>query len=148
MKIKLEISDENYAFIANTLIEKGFEISDDAKFILREKGCYSSYICCRKNESSYHLPTSEILYIESMGHYITAHTKDGDYKCSDTLAQLEKSLNPSEFIRISKSVIISKKSVVGIRAALSQKFTVKISNGDKVDVTRSYYYGFKNFFGI
>lgn len=148
MKIKLEISDENYPLVAKTLLEKGIELSDEADFILFEKDRYSSYISCRDEDITCHISTVKVLYIESMGHDITVHTEDGDYKCGETLAQLERFLNPNEFIRISKSVIIARKSVVGIRAALSQKFTLTISNGDKVDVTRSYYYIFKNYFGI
>lgn len=148
MRIKLEISDENYARIAKQLLDKGFELSDEAEYILIEKNRYSSYISCRDEDAPCHIPTAKVLYIESMGHDITVHAEEKDYKCSDTLAQLEKFLNPNEFIRISKSVIVSRKNVVGIRAALSQKFTITISNGDKVDVTRSYYYMFKNYFGI
>lgn len=148
MKIQLEISDESYPRIAKILLEKGFELSDDAQFILFEKDRYSSFISCRNEDTSCHVLTASVMYIESMGHDIIVHADEGTFKCTYTLTQLEKMLDPSEFIRISKSVIISKKKVVGIRAALSQKFTVTMANSDKVDVTRSYYYIFKNFFGI
>ena len=148
MKIKLQVSDETLTELSHKLIEMGFELCDDADYILIERNRYSNYIACRNGEILCHIPTDEVLYIESMGHDITLHTANREYKCSDPLSQLEKFLNPNEFLRISKSVIISAKQVKGIRAALSQKFIVTLSNGDKVDVTRSYYYIFKNFFGI
>ena len=148
MKIKLEVSAESLNDISQKLIDMGFELSDDADYILVERNRYSSYISCKNQDISYHIPTDEVLYIESMGHDITLHTKDKIYKCSEPLAQLEKFLNPNEFVRISKSGIIAVNKVKGIRVALSQKFIVTLCNGDKVDVTRSYYYIFKNHFGI
>lgn len=76
------------------------------------------------------------------------HTSKETYKCSERLWQLEKSLNPAHFIRISNSVIIAREHIKGIKTALSQKFIVLLSNGTKVDVTRSYYYIFKSKLGI
>lgn len=148
LKIKLEVSRENFKEVEETLLKLGFELSDDAEYILIEKNRYSDYISCRNEDTSCHILTKDIIFIESMGHDITLHTKEKSYKCSENLTQLEKNLNPNEFIRISKSVIISKKEVKAIRAGLSQKFLVTMSNNAKVDVTRTYYYIFRNEFGI
>lgn len=148
LKIKLEVSESSYNEIKNKLLEIGFEISDDAEFILTERNHYSNYISCRNEDTNCHILTNDIIFIESMGHDISLHTKDKTYKCNETLTSLEKFLNPDEFLRISKSVIISKNKVKAIRAGLSQKFIVTLSNGLKVDVTRSYYHIFRNEFGI
>lgn len=148
LKIKLEISEQSYKQVEETLLKMGFELSNDAEYILIEKNRYSNYISCRNGDESCHIHTSDIIFIESMGHDITLHTKEKSYKCNETLTRLEKFLNPAEFIRISKSVIISKSNVKAIRAGLSQKFLVTLSNDVKVDVTRSYYHIFKNEFGI
>ena len=148
LKIKLEISEQSFKQVEDTLLKLGFELSDDAEYILIEKNRYSNYISCRSEDTSCHILTKDIIFIESMGHDITLHTKEKPYKCSENLTQLEKFLNPNEFIRISKSVIISKSKVKAIRAGLSQKFLVTMSNDAKVDVTRSYYHIFRNAFGI
>ena len=83
-----------------------------------------------------------------MGHDVFIHTNSEVYKSSDRLWQLEKSLSSDVFLRISNSVIINTKEVKGIKSALSQKFLVTLSDGSRVDVTRSYYYIFKSKFGI
>ena len=62
--------------------------------------------------------------------------------------QLETLLDPQEFLRVSKSVIISKKHIKRIRPSLSQKFILTLTDGTLVDVTRSYYNDFKRFFNI
>lgn len=148
LKIKLEVSNEKYKETERLLIEAGFELDDDAEFVLTQRGHYSDFLSGKKDEASCHIPVGEIVYIESMGHDIIIHTADAAYRCGERLWQLEKSLNPSEFLRISNSVFIAKKHIKRIKSALSQKFIVTLSDGSTVDVTRSYYYIFKNVFGI
>ncbi len=148
MKISLSVSEESYKDIEKKLLALGFIIDDDAPFVLTERNIYAEFVCARDEEVSCHIPVSQIVYIESMGHDILLHTKDKVYRCTDRLWQLEKVLSPEEFLRISNSVIIAKKQVRGIRSALSQKFILTLSDGNRVDVTRSYYYIFKSEFGI
>lgn len=148
LKIKLEVSEENYKLLEEKMIALGIEIDDEAEYVLMERNKYSDYISCRRGDESCHVSISEIIYIESMGHDIIVHTAKEDYRCSSRLWQLEKSLDPAYFIRISNSVIIARKKVKRIKAALSQKFVLSMEDGSNVDVTRSYYYIFKNEFGI
>lgn len=148
LNIQLAVSEERYDEIKSLLLSAGFTVEDDADFVLTEKNRYSEYICGRDEDASCHIPVRDVVYIESMGHDIIIHTEDRNYRCSDRLWQLEKSLAPGDFLRISNSVIIAKNRVSGIRSALSQKFIVTLSDGSRVDVTRSYYYIFKNEFGI
>lgn len=148
MKIKLSVNDDLYPVLLKKLTEAGFEITDNAELILSENKENADYISCKKDGEAHHIPVEGIIYIESMGHDIFIHTKSECFKSADRLWQFEKSLNPDVFLRISNSVIINTKAVKGIKAALSQKFVVTLSQGSKVDVTRSYYYIFKNKFGI
>ncbi len=148
MKIKLSVSDDLYPMLLKKLTEAGFEITDNAELILSENKDSADYISCKKDGEIHHIAPADIVFIESMGHDIFIHTKNETFKSSDRLWQFEKSLNPEVFLRISNSVIINTKEVKGIKAALSQKFVVTLSDGSKVDVTRSYYYIFKNKFGI
>lgn len=148
MKLRLEVSEEKYTEIKEKMLELGFELDDEADFVLTERNHYLEYVSCKKNEEACHLPVDEIVYFESMGHDIILHTLKEKYRCSDRLWQLEKSLNPLCFLRISNSVIINRKKIKKIKAALSQKFLVTMIDESVVDVTRSYYYIFKNEFGI
>jgi len=66
----------------------------------------------------------------------------------DRLYKIVNLLNPEKFLRISNSVVISKDKVKKISTTLSMKFILTMINGKKVDVTRSYYYIFKDSFGI
>lgn len=148
MKIKVDLSGELYSEIAEKLKVAGFEISDSADLIISENKETTGYIACKKDGVPHHISADDIVFIESMGHDVIIHTGKETFKSADRLWQFEKALNPADFLRISNSVIINTKEVRAIKAALSQKFVVTMNEGSKVDVTRSYYYIFKNKFGI
>ena len=64
------------------------------------------------------------------------------------LYRLTARLDPEAFLRISHSVVIARSKVVRIAPTLSMKFILTLRDGRTVDVTRSYYYIFKETFGI
>lgn len=148
MKIKLMVGEERRAGIENELARRGIEVADDADLILSEENSYPDCLLGRKGETLFRVRTDEILYIESLGHDVLAHTADGEYRLRERLRRLEGLLDPQKFLRISNSVIVARDRVKRIRPALSQKFTLTLSDGSSVDVTRSYYYIFKDSFGI
>lgn len=150
MKIKLIVSDERYAEIEKEMLEKGFEIDEEADLILSERDLYSNYLVVKCADCNEHVRISvhEIVFIESYGHDIQVHVCNGKYKAAERLHQLEKMLDPEQFLRISNSVIIARDKVKKIRPTLSSKFILTMSDGQSVDVTRSYYNIFRDSFGI
>ena len=148
MKIRLLVSDENYDAIAAELIKKGIDIDDSAELILSESNVTVSHLIARRGDEIYRLETKNISHIESFAHDIVAYCGDEEYRLHETLRRLEEILDPKEFIRVSNSVIVSVSHIKSIRPALSQKFLLTMKNGAKVDVTRTYYYIFKEFLGI
>lgn len=148
MKIKLMVSEDKYTQIARELIEKGFEIDDGAELILSEKNVYVGYLIGKKNDEIFRLRTDNITHIESFAHDVVAHSDGEEYKLGERLRRLEEILDPRNFIRISNSVIVSVSHIKSIKPALTQKFILTLTDGSRVDVTRTYYYIFKEFLGI
>ncbi|MBR1864182.1 MAG: LytTR family transcriptional regulator [Ruminococcus sp.] len=148
MKIKLMVSEESYSALAAELTGMGFEIDDSAELILSQKNVYVGYLIGRLGDEIFRLRTSEITYIESFSHDVIAHCGGGEYRLSERLRRLEEILDPKEFIRVSNSVIVSAGHIKSIKPALTQKFILTLEDGAKVDVTRTYYYIFKEFIGI
>ena len=150
MKVKLVVSNESYEEIKEFLLERGIEIDDNADLVLSENNRFPDNIVVKdivKNERVV-LSVEEIAYIETYGHTVEVHTKDKTYQAMDRLYKIVNQLNPEKFLRISNSVVISKDKVKKISTTLSMKFILTMVNGKKVDVTRSYYYIFKDSFGI
>lgn len=148
LKIKLSVSEAHYAEIEALLLEKGFCISDDADFILRERSSGAAFLNARRDNEVFRIRAEEIIFIESFGKNVVLHTMEGEYALSERLKELETILDSEQFMRISNSVIIARNSVRKIKPTLGAKFILTLKNGATVDVTRSYYYIFRDAYGI
>lgn len=148
MKIKLRLNKSTEESIRKKLKEKNIEVSEESKLILTEEDYVGDTIACKDEEGLVFVPTESICYMESMGHEVYVCTNEKKYKTQYRIYQLEQILPPDRFIRISNSVIIKRNSIRHIKPALSCKFYLTLTNGDFVDVTRTYYYKFKEFYGI
>ncbi|WP_268872656.1 LytTR family DNA-binding domain-containing protein [Exiguobacterium chiriqhucha] len=94
------------------------------------------------------LPVTDIICIESFGHTVEIQTQESIYLATDRLYRLVGSLDPTSFLRISNSVVIATNQIKQIKPTLSSKFILTLTNGKRVDVTRSYYHIFKDHFHI
>ena len=127
----------------------GVDISEDGEYVITESAKYPAFLSVRNNKKErLRLSVDEVIYVEAFGKEIEIHAQQGTYYALDRMYQLEELLDPQEFLRVSKSVIISRKHVKKIRASLSMKYVLTLSNGTLVDVTRSYYSDFRRFFNI
>lgn len=150
MKVKLAVSNERYKEIQELLIERGIEIDDNAELVLSETNRYIDNLIVRDAVMTERivLPVDAIAYIETYGHMVEVHTADSTYQAMDRLYRIANMLDPEKFLRISNSVIVARDKVKKITPTLSMKFILTMTNGRNVDVTRSYYYIFKESFGI
>lgn len=148
MKVKLIASDASFDALAQELLAHGIEIDNDAPLILQQADVRPEHLMCRQGSEFFRIAVSDMIYIESLAHDILVHTSGGIYKANERLWQLEQQLSPHDFLRISNSVIVAKTHIKSIKPALSQKFILTLSDGSKVDVTRTYYHAFRDAMGI
>ena len=152
MKIRLQVSDNRRQSLIDELRALGIEVSDDAELTLTdslsERG-YAEFLSVRDNEqNAVRIATNDIVFIEAYGHDVEFHCGSSVYFSRDPLYRIMSVLNENEFIRVSNSVIISRKHVKKIRSSYSMKFVLTMTDGTLIDVTRTYYYAFKEFFRI
>ncbi|MCM1364444.1 MAG: LytTR family transcriptional regulator [Faecalibacterium sp.] len=150
MKIKLAVNDDDYEKIKIELENHGIETDDKAELVLSKINNFSENLIVRDKITNEHiiLPCEKIIYIESYGHLVDVHTADGVYQLSERLYKILQRLDNNLFLRISNSVIVSKKQIKRISPTFSMKFILTMSDSSRVDVTRSYYYAFKETFNI
>ena len=150
MKIKVDVSEENYHRVREILEQCGLEEDENADFLLTENKKYAERLQAKDSKTGdrVFLPMNDIVLIESFGHNVEVHTEKKCYQAFDRLYKVVNLLDPEKFLRISNSVIIATDKVKQISPTLSMKFILTMTNGEKVDVTRSYYYIFKEFFDI
>lgn len=150
LKIKLSVRQARFQEIQQALLEHGIEIDESADLVLSDAVHSIDSLLVKDVDTNERicLPVHEIVSIESFGHTVEVYTEDKVYQAKERLYKIESLLDPDKFLRISNSVVIAANQVKSISPTLSMKFILTLQNGKKVDVTRSYYYIFKEFFGI
>ena len=149
MKIRISVSEEKYGLVKDYLTEHGVETGDDAEYMITETSRYAAFLSVRDDRKErIRVSADEVIYIEAFGKDVEIHTTHGTYYSQDRMYQLELLLDPKEFLRVSKSVIISGRHVKKIRPTLSMKYILTMTDGTLIDVTRSYYNDFRRFFNI
>ncbi len=146
MKLKVMLSSDDP--IMEELRKLNIEIDERSEYVLTKREMDLNYLPAKDGEQTFYISIEDIIFIESLGHDVMLHTKDGVYVTKERLKTLERMLDSDDFLRVSNSSIVSIKNIRRIEASILQKFILHMSNGDKVDVTRSYYYIFKDRFNI
>ena len=149
MKLKLMVSKEKEKDLIDFFAGLGIEIDDDADLVLTEKNRTISYLPVKDSVGDRQsISVDEIIFMESFGHDVTVHTGHGEYMTQEPLGQLIGMLDPTRFLRISNSCVISARHVKKIKPLLSMKYSLTMSNKEVVEVTRSYSPIFRDFFNI
>ncbi len=91
-----------------------------------------------KGETEYYLPLEDILFFETDGGVINAHTAKDIYQTKYKLYELEESL-PGYFMRISKSGILNVRKIFSMTKSISTCEVEFQNSPKKVYVSRYYY---------
>lgn len=77
------------------------------------------------------LSVKKIVYVESMLHYLTYHTQDGDYRVRQTMGEAEETLSSFQFARCAKSFLVNLHHVRAIEKSdvIVDSARLKISRG-------------------
>jgi len=149
MKVRLSVSEQIYEQTKKELLEHGIEIDDGSELELIERQGQTEYLNV-KNEVGDRLKirVDEIVFIESFGRNMDVHTEKEVYRASERMYILEKELAGRGFIRVSNSCIVARKKIKRIKPSLTMKYVLEMTDNSLVDVTRGYYYSFKEKLGV
>ena len=88
------------------------------------------------------IATSEVGRIDAERDYVRLHVGDGDaartYLLLQTIAGLEKRLDPDKFIRIHRSTILRKDRITGLRHDGLGVWSVELEDGEALRIGRTY----------
>ena len=92
-----------------------------------------------KDSQEYYLPLEEILFFETDGEQVFAHTRGDAFKVKHRLYELEEML-PRPFSRAAKGTIVNTKKIYAIDRNLTSSSKVSFSGTHKnIYVSRHYY---------
>lgn len=80
--------------------------------------------------------TEEVDYIEAAANYAVLCTSGGNHVVRETLRNLESSLSPAQFLRISRSIIVNLDRVKAIRSGSPGDCQVVLEGGQEFLITR------------
>lgn len=89
------------------------------------------------------LAPDEILWIESDGDYVRLHVTDKTRFVRMSLHKMMEKLDPARFVRIHRSTIVNLRHMRKASPALYGEYTVELSNGAKLKVSRTYVHDLK-----
>ena len=139
MKIKIEIdesmSEDEVLIRCRGLTEQVTEIQKAVSEVVNTSQRFVFY----RSNTEYYLALDEILFFETDGDGINAHTRDNIYQTKYKLYELEDLL-PGCFMRISKSSIVNTNHIYSISRNLTASSVVAFAGTHKQVYVSRYYY--------
>jgi two-component system, LytTR family, response regulator len=80
--------------------------------------------------------TQDVDYIEAAANYVVLCTPNSNYVLRETLRNLESSLSPELFLRVSRSIIINLNRIKAIRSSGPGEWLVVLQNNRELLMTR------------
>jgi two-component system LytT family response regulator len=93
-------------------------------------------IAVRVGERTVFVKTSEIECIESAGNYVVLQVGKENHIVRETLTALESTLDPRQFIRISRSALVNADQIKEFRPLFKGEHAVLLRNGKQLTMTR------------
>ena len=139
MKIRIEIIDEateDEVLIRCRRVDE--TIQKIHQFVLEQSLSGSKITFFKKNQEFY-FPLDNVLFFETAGEHIYAHTASDAYLIKYRLYELEKIL-PRQFVRAAKSTIVNIMQVYSITRNLTSSSLINFINSHKRVYVSRYYY--------
>jgi len=140
MKVRIEVADglsEDEVLIRCGRVDES--IQKIHQFILEQAGS-GQKITFYKQNREYYFPLEDILFFETGGEHVYAHTDKDTYQIKYRLYELEQIL-PRYFVRAAKSAIVNIRQIYSITRNLTSSSPVQFANSHKQVYASRYYYG-------
>lgn len=141
MKVSLDIDSR---FEETKVIIECKEMDDSIKNIVDFlKGQDTRFLLGRDGDMQHILKPAEIHYFHTKNDAVAAVTAKGEFRLKEKLYELEEVLPPSQFIRLSKSVIANLEELSRFEASFNGTLCVYFKSGAKEYVSRNYVHAIK-----
>ena len=135
MKITIETlkpgEEEEIILRCATVDEKILKLIQSLK---TEKDALTGYM----EDKIQKLALKDIFYFESVDNKVYAYTAKQVYEVHKKLYELEEDYADTDFLRISKAIVVNVSKITYIRPMLNGRFEAKLKNTEKVIISRQY----------
>jgi len=83
------------------------------------------------------IPVQDIKYLEANDDYVNIYTKEGKFLKNKTLSFYEKTLEPSQFVRVHRSYLVNISEITKIEPYEKVGYLLKLKGGEGIPVSKS-----------
>ena len=112
--------------------------------MLKSQGALIAYV----GNEIHRIQPKEIYYIEVVDNKTFLYCQDTVLETKQKLYELENYLSNSDFLRVSKSVLLNLSKIKSLSPALSGRFEATLDNNEKIIISRQYVSDLKKMLGI
>ena len=99
---------------------------------------YSDRIILKADGALHFIKTREVIWIEAQGDFVRVQTNGKTQLVRETLQSMERKLDAAKFQRIHRSYLVNLEHVRKVELALYGDYTVLMSDGSKLRMSRNY----------
>ncbi|WP_086596704.1 LytR/AlgR family response regulator transcription factor [Hymenobacter crusticola] len=86
----------------------------------------------------YFVPTEQVQYVEATGNYVTLYAQGEPHVLRSTLSQLVRQLDPAQFLRIHRSLIVNTRYLKELRPWTHGEYLLTLHDGTHLTSSRRY----------
>ena len=105
---------------------------------LKRRPEYRHWLLVKTGRRLFLLKVDEITWIEAQGNYVRLHHGAKSYLMRESLTALEGQLDPANFLRIHRSVIVRINQIRELQPWMHGEYRVILENGTQLMLTRNY----------
>ncbi len=109
---------------------------------------FDSKLSARKENESYFIDSSDVLYFESVDNRTFLYTEDDVLEINQRLYELENILSDKDFVRISKSQIVNINKIRSLKPELNRTILATMCNNEQLSISRKYVKTIRNILSI
>jgi DNA-binding LytR/AlgR family response regulator len=107
--------------------------------LILEQGKTEQNITFYKENREYYFPLNNVLFFETEGEHVYAHTEDDAYLIKYRLYELEEML-PRSYVRVAKSTIVNSAKVYSVTRNITSASLIQFSGSHKQVYASRYYF--------
>lgn len=113
-------------------------LTPDIEKIIATLRMLNQQIMVEKDEETYVLDVTKIMYIEAVDRKTFVYTQEDCFESKLKLYEMEERLEESGFLRVSKSCLIQLRHIRSLKGDLDRRLKVTLENGEQIMVSRQY----------
>lgn len=105
-------------------------------------------IVVKKGTNILIIPIQKVHYLEAYDDYVKIHTAEGFFLKKKTMGHYERSLDPSQFVRVHRSYTVNLHELTRIEPLEKDSHVALLKNGTRIPLSHSGYSRLKEILGI